>query len=332
MNFRKIVLYLIIFISTLVVLASLLSLFYNLPYWYSKLLDFPRVQYLIVSIICFVLLIFLCRNRNKSFYFLAAGLLSVMAIQTVRIYPYLFGEPTVASADQNFSEEDSVGILLANVLISNNENQKFLKVIEENDPDIIIAMEVNKKWLDDISTLKNRYPFSVEQPNEVAYGMAVYSKLPLENTEIKYLKHKNVPSIHAQVQLKSGKQFMLYAVHPVAPMPSDKYPDNVGEAEKELLRVGKLVSENQFPSIVAGDFNDVSWSNTSRLFEENGKLNNVRIGRGLYNTFDANSAILRWPLDHYYVTKEFQLAELKRLDKIGSDHFPIFARLVLKQN
>ncbi|MFV8226473.1 endonuclease/exonuclease/phosphatase family protein [Christiangramia aquimixticola] len=329
MSLRKIFYYFIILISSLVIIASLLSLFYNLPYWYSKLLDFPRLQYLILGIICLILFPLLTKKWKWPAISFFVGIIASIFIQSVKIFPYWFGEKSVPDAVQFVSEENTVSILLANVLITNKNSEKLLNVVQQENPDMIIAMEVNQWWLDALKPLANDYPYVLEQPNDVAYGMALYSRFPFKNAEVKYIKHENVPSFHGTVELESGKEFVLHAVHPVAPMPSDKYPDNVGEAEIELVRVGEMVSNEKLPSIVAGDFNDVSWSNTSRLFGENGKLNNVRLGRGLYNTFDANSMIMRWPLDHYYVTDEFSLVELKRLGEIGSDHFPIVAKFHL---
>ena len=227
------------------------------------------------------------------------------------------------------AEENSVSILLSNVLMNNRESAKLINAVKDSDPDIFLAMEVNQWWLEELETLKESHPHAMEQPNNEAYGMALYSRFPLKEKQLKYLKHEKVPSFHVKVELQTGKSFMLHAVHPVAPMPSDKYPDNVGEAEVELLAVGDMVANENNPAIVAGDFNDVSWSRTGRLFEESGDLRNVRIGRGLYNSFDANSRIMRWPLDHFFVTKEFQLADLKKLGKVGSDHFPVYAEFVL---
>lgn len=132
------------------------------------------------------------------------------------------------------------------------------------------------------------------------------------------------------MKLPSGNSFTFYGIHPVAPFPSAKYPDNVGKEEVALLKIGELVADNPMPSMVAGDFNDVAWSRTSRMFGKQGKLNNVRIGRGLYNTFDATSFIMRWPLDHFFVTKEFKLGKLERLEKYGSDHYPLYASFVLE--
>jgi endonuclease/exonuclease/phosphatase (EEP) superfamily protein YafD len=329
MSLKKGFYYFIIFISSLVVIASLLSLFYNLPYWYSKLLDFPRLQYLILGALCLIIFALLTKKWKWPAISLFAGLVAAILIQSVKVFPYWFGDKTVPDAVQTVSEENTVSILLANVLITNKESNKVLEEVRKSNPDIVVAMEVNQWWLDELKPLKKDYPYVMEQPNDVAYGMSLYSRLPIKNTKIEYIKHKNVPSFHGTVELRSGKEFVLHAVHPVAPMPSDKYPDNVGEAEIELVRVGEMVAEEKLPSIVAGDFNDVSWSNTSRLFGENGKLNNVRLGRGLYNTFDANSMIMKWPLDHYYVTNEFTLVDIQRLGKIGSDHHPILAKFHL---
>ena len=95
------------------------------------------------------------------------------------------------------------------------------------------------------------------------------------------------------------------------------------------MKVGTLVAQQGEPAVVAGDFNDVAWSNTGRLFQADGHLRDARVGRGLFNSFDATSRFLRWPLDHVYTTDDFRLIALKRLEEFGSDHFPIYAELVL---
>lgn len=328
---RKVAVYILILVSVAVIVLSLLSLIHDLRYWYYKVLDFPRLQYLIVASLCLVLLLLLNNRIKLASIFLYTGLVAAIAIQAVRIIPYWLGEKSVPDAiEEDLLQKESVSILLANVLVTNRTSEELLDIIEETDPDMILAMEVDEWWVEQLKILKEGYPHTIEYPLDNAYGMALYSRLPLREKEVMFLKHKDVPSFHAAVSLASGDSFEFHGVHPVAPVPSEKYPDNVGEEEVALLKVGEMVSKDSLPSIVAGDFNDVSWSNTSMLFEEEGGLKNVRLGRGLFNSFNAKSKILRWPLDHFFVTKEFALVRLERLPKFNSDHFPMLATFVLE--
>ena len=329
---QKTLFYIVIAISTLVILASLLSLLYNIPKWYLKILDFPRLQQFILGVVMLISFILLNRKWKLPSIALTIGLLAAIFIHFSFISAYLIGEKAVPSVEiSEVNPEKTVGILLGNVLITNKNSSKFLNIISNTNPDLVLAMEVNSWWVEELQTLKQDYPYAIEHPLDNAYGMALYSKFPLSETEIQFLNHSKVPSFNTVVTLPSGDSFKFHGVHPVAPFPSDKYPENIGEngndhqKEVALKKIGELVSKNQRPSIVAGDFNDVSWSNTSRLFGQNGNLKDVRIGRGLFNTFDAHSMIMRWPLDHFFVSEGIAVVEFKRLPKFDSDHFPLFA-------
>jgi endonuclease/exonuclease/phosphatase (EEP) superfamily protein YafD len=193
---------------------------------------------------------------------------------------------------------------------------------------MLLAMEVNDWWNERLAVLKRDYPHQIEYPADNGYGMSLYSRLPLIDPEIEFLKRDSIPSFHTEVEF-SGGNFVFHGVHPLAPVPSDRFPDGAGNEEVALIEVADKVDTYPLPSIVAGDFNDVSWSNTSRLFGEQTDLRNVRLGRGVYPTFNAHSIFMRWPLDHYFVSEEFRLAELRRLPKFGSDHFAMYAAFEL---
>ena len=327
---RKITFYLTLVAGTLLILATLLSLIHDLPYWYIKVLDFPRQQVLVGLLICLILFLPVKEKWGFPTVAFAVGLVSAMVIQSVIIMPYTtLADKTVKTAEPSTVQKDrTFSLMLANVWMENREAVQFLQLVQQSDPDLVLAMETDQWWADQLSPLRQKYAYVVSYPLDNTYGMVLYSKFPLKNTEIMFLKHKTVPSVHTSVVLPSGLEFILHAMHPVPPKPS-KYPDNVGTEEVALLKVGKMVSRTRMPSVVAGDFNDVAWSRTSRLFDTQSQLGDVRVGRGFYNSFGAHNILLRYPLDHVYVSEEFRVLELKRLPKFGSDHYPILVELTL---
>jgi hypothetical protein len=50
----------------------------------------------------------------------------------------------------------------------------------------------------------------------------------------------------------------------------------------------------------------------------------------MFNTFHAKIPFMRWPLDHVFHSNDFVLGDLQRLPAFGSDHFPVYVRLVLE--
>ncbi len=326
---RSILLKTIVGISIIVVVLSVLSLIHDLAYWYAKILDFPRTQYLILSLVFLLLFLILNRKWTTTSYVIAAGLIIAITIHSIKIAPYYLGEKVVPQvSEENLDSASSLKILIANVLLTNKNAARLREIIDEHQPDMVLAMEVDSWWIDQLEEID--YPFTMSYPLDNAYGMALYSRLPLSKSEIKFFRHQDVPSFHTVVELRSGKKIKFHGVHPVAPFPSEKYPDNVGMEEVALSKVGNLAEADTLPSIVAGDFNDVSWSKSTRFFEKSGNLKNVRLGRGLYNSFSAKSFFMRWPLDHFFVTEDFGAVKIERLPKFGSDHFPIIAELVLQ--
>jgi endonuclease/exonuclease/phosphatase (EEP) superfamily protein YafD len=127
------------------------------------------------------------------------------------------------------------------------------------------------------------------------------------------------------VRLRSDELITLHGLHPEPPAPNEAKTSEPRDAE--LVLVAREVAEASGPVIVAGDLNDVAWSHTSRLFRRIGRLLDPRVGRGMFNSFHAEYRLLRWPLDHVFVSDNFLLRDMQRLPAFGSDHFPILIRL-----
>lgn len=323
--------YLLLVLAGVLIAITVVSLFYNLStLWWIKSLNFPRLQLFIIALLL-LLLVILTSTKSKPVTRVVVAALAICAVIHISfIYPYTtVAGKQVVNATAHTTASQPFSLFIANVKMKNRKADVLLSMIQQQQPDIILLMETDHWWLQQVQPIRQQYPYKIEQPLNNTYGMLLYSKFPLHHSQIKFIEHNRVPSFHTQIMLPNNRPFNFHGVHPVPPVSSKKHPDNVGEDAGELHQVGQLVAQNNQPAVVAGDFNDVAWSNISRLFKKAGRLNDVRVGRGLYNTFSAHSWVMRWPLDHVFVTHQFKLVSLKRLPYFGSDHFPIYVQLVL---
>ena len=322
--------YLLLLCATALIASTMVSLLYDSSLWYFKVLDFPRLPELVALVVCSALFAFCTKKWGISAWLLLTGLLSATAIQGYMLFPYApLAMESVAEAAEGEVQGAIFSIMVANVLMPNRKAKELLEIVRKKDPTFLLVMEVNAWWVEQLGVLRDAYPYRIERPNDNTYGMALYSKLPLADRQVQHLNHEGVPSFLTKVTMANGSVFQLFTIHPVPPKPSE-YPDNIGEKEVALMKAGRLIADSRLlPMLLAGDLNDVGWSYNSRRFETLSGLRDLRCGRGLYNTFDAKSLFLRWPLDYIYVSPEFKVLELERLDDFGSDHFPYYAKLVL---
>jgi endonuclease/exonuclease/phosphatase (EEP) superfamily protein YafD len=290
--------------------------------WWIRVWDFPRLQ--IVAALAVVLIAFPSSHNFSHHHDLAlfAALTGCLIYQAFVILPYTpFSPPEVHSGRSDGGT--CVRLLISNVLMDNRRADDFLAAVRANDPDLVIAVETDGWWDQKLLSLGADYPFSVKQPLNNTYGMHLFSKLQLSAPVVRFLVEDDVPSIYAAVQLRSGDWIDLYCVHPRPPKPKR----DTEQRDAEILLVAKEVKARGRPAIVAGDFNDVAWSHTTRLFQRISGTLDPRVGRGMFSTFNAKYPLIRWPLDHIFHGETFTLGELRRLGFIGSDHFPIFAVL-----
>ncbi|AVJ18335.1 endonuclease/exonuclease/phosphatase family protein [Serratia rhizosphaerae] len=296
------------------------------PAWWVRVWDFPRLQILALALLTLLLNVTLLPWSSPWVWGLAVVNLACVIYQARWIYPYTpLSKPQVLDFT-GYEKKPRVRILVANVLTPNRHAEKLLALAASERPDVLVAVETDGWWEQQLAPLEQDYPYTLKCPQDNLYGMHVYSRLPLVDAEIQYLVDKEIPSMHMLVQLDNGPQVRLHCVHPMPPSPTEN--DESEDRDAELVLVGKSVVDAKTPVIVTGDLNDVAWSTTTRLFLKISGLLDPRRGRGMYSTFHAGYPFLRWPLDHVFHSDDFVLGSLRRLPSIGSDHFPIMAELV----
>ncbi len=308
-----------------IALATLLPLWQN-THWSVRSFDFPRLQFAITAAALLAAqLVFLDMDRFSDWILVLVTVGSLVA-QLWWILPYTLFWPKEVKDALGASPEQTLTILTANVLTPNRNARALLTLVDEHKPDILVTLESDQWWEEQLSALELTMPFSIKCPLDNLYGMHVFSRLPLHETEVCFLVEEQVPSMHALAELRSGERVRIHFVHPAPPSPTEN--DESAERDAELVIVGRRAADSDEPVIVTGDLNDVAWSPTTRLFRKVSGLLDPRVGRGFYSTFHAEYRLLRWPLDHLFHSHHFTLASITRLPYIGSDHFPLLTRVV----
>ncbi|MEX2469484.1 MAG: endonuclease/exonuclease/phosphatase family protein [Pseudohongiellaceae bacterium] len=317
----------LVILALVLVFATALPLL-RLDYWWIRVLDFPRAQITIAGILVLVLYLYFWDTKRVYESVVLGLLVLAVGFQAVKMFPYTVLMPKQVLAAESPSDDANLSLLVANVLIDNRESEAFLAIVREYDPDVILTVETDDWWEEALRTLEVDYPHTLKNPLDNSYGMLVHSRLEMVDPEIRFILKDSIPSMHTQVVLPSGDRVFMHFVHPDPPNPV--YATATTARDAELLIVGRETEKRDRPTIIAGDFNDVAWSYTTSLFQKASGLLDPRIGRGMYNTFNAKNWLLRWPLDHVFHSDHFKIVRIEKGPAWGSDHFPIFIELSLE--
>ena len=295
--------------------------------WWFRGADFPRLQILFVGITAFCLLLFWQGEWDLQREIIFILLIAALAFQLKMVLPYTFvWKKQVAQVrPEQLDRNRQISIIVSNVLTPNDQYHLLIEQIQKHQPDLVLTLETDQTWQNQLAVIEKDYPYRVPVPLDNLYGMHLYSKLKLLDTDVKFILSDEIPSIHTTAILPSGQAVQLYCLHPKPPSPTEAKDSTLRDAE--LLIVGDQIKDLDESCIVMGDLNDVAWSRTTRLFQRISGLLDPRVGRKYVNTFHADYKFLRWSLDHIFHSTDFALVHMARLPHIGSDHFPIYVVL-----
>ena len=317
----------VVFYSTLMLTVFTLASLLTWSVWWVRACDFPRLQIATLLSCNLVAACFILDFTESGNWGIVAVTVLCLIYQAHWIIPYTRLYPAEVDEVKDNEHLGKIALLNANVLMTNRNSQPLLSAIDTHKPDIVVVLESDQWWEDQLVSIEEDYPFSVKCPLDNLYGMHVYSRLRLEDPHLEFLVEKGVPSVHTRVELESGVKVRLHCLHPAPPSPTEN--EESTERDVELIVVARKIAEHDQPTIVTGDLNDVAWSRTTRLFKRVSGLLDPRIGRGMFNTFHADHWFMRWPLDHIFHSEHFRLSRIERLPHSGSDHFPLLTKLVL---
>ena len=219
-------------------------------------------------------------------------------------------------------------IMSANLLYTNLEPDAIAAEIRAADADVLVLQEYTPRWHAAISAaVGGRYPYHEGVQRTDAFGVAIYSRLPIEElrTDVSVGTYDS-PQIRAVLN-HEGRRFVLYDIHLMPPL------NDWGFLEQRLGLADLLeqLSSERDPLIVCGDFNFTADSHFADRVHALGLRDAhdlAATGRG------ATWPVLGWRLhvpglrlDHIYVGGAFTVTESRTGVGDGSDHRPVHATI-----
>lgn len=214
-------------------------------------------------------------------------------------------------------QDGDLKMISANVLTSNSDAQTLLDWIVQEDPDLLILLEVNQTWLKNLAPLHAQFPFREDLPRSDNFGISLWSKRPME-AQSEWIGEVDIPSIRAT--FAGDQAFTLFAIHPLPPMNRAM----VDSRNRQLAAIGQLAIESDLPVLVAGDLNTTPWSRALRDFKAQTNLHPARTA--WTTTWPVAIPYLGIQIDHVLISECVQVVSCERGPDIGSDHWPLLTR------
>jgi endonuclease/exonuclease/phosphatase (EEP) superfamily protein YafD len=304
--------------SAILIILSVLP-FSQSQHWVFRVAEFIKLQLLVFQIPVLALGFYLVSENPWMWWVqLAQATLIIYHVYILVRYTKFWRREKY---DKGKDASDSIKVISCNVLQFNTAYNRFIDLINKEQPQIFLTMESDGGWEKALRVLEADYPNFEKVTLDNTYGMHFYTKLKVNKSQVHYFVAEDIPSMEIELETADGHRFIFFAVHPPPPSPTEE--ENSKERDGDLLSVAKRVGQYKMPVVVTGDFNNVAWAKSSLLFKKTSKLIDARIGRGILSTFHANYWFFRVPLDLLFHSPSVFIDKLFIYPSVGSDHFPM---------
>jgi len=237
--------------------------------------------------------------------------------------------PKAASADTT----DTIRVLSANLLYLNEDHQPIIDEILKTAPDVVLLQEYTDRWHEAIhAAISEAYPYSMWVTRSDAFGLAIYSKSPMQPDPNQQLDcgDVTVPLLRTVIPVK-GRPIAFYSVHMVPPL----WPYLPRMRRQFQALRGRLADETE-AVVVGGDFNFTDASVLHRAICALGLTDaHQAAGFGRGATWPMTGLFRFVPgirIDHVYVGRALTPLRCHVGRGRGSDHRPIIVDVAIGAN
>lgn len=230
--------------------------------------------------------------------------------------------PVYFPAVQTTSSEHSLRLMVTNVWSSNRQHEKLLRLIREESPEVVLALEVNDAWMRALRELSDEYPYQQSFARADNFGIALFSKYPFEQSEILEIGDRKLPSVFGKIEFKGGTTVSIIGTHPLPPKGRAAEFRN-----QQLSEVANFAANQSEHVVLCGDLNVTPWSPHWDDLLKQSNMQDSRQGFGLQPSWPAGNPLLRIPIDHVLVSDQINVINRRIGPRIGSDHLPVIVDL-----
>ena len=138
--------------------------------WWIRIFDFPRLQITVVAALTLIIYLILADDYTFGDYAFVAALSASVLYQGYMMFPYTRFARQQVQRSRGPEPESSFSIVFANVLMDNRNAARLREIIREADPDLILAVETDDWWTEQLREFEKTHTFTVLQPQANTYG------------------------------------------------------------------------------------------------------------------------------------------------------------------
>ena len=316
--------------------ATLLLLSYLLPYVSPKTIPLFAILSLLVPILLFINLAFVI-------YWLIKFKKQCILSGFILLIGWFFTNPLYKLTESKSSLNDDVKVMSYNVRMFNHwkwiddENiaKKINNFISDKSPDILLFQE---HYTSEKISLDYPYKYIKTKNEKAHFGLAIYSKFPIINQGSLDLKDTSNNIIFVDF-IRKKDTIRVYNLH-LQSLQLNTNKENFGQENSEKLiaklkeRFKKqaeqtkvfLVHEKTWKGkkIVAGDFNNTSYSWVYSQISKDKKDTFIEAGKGFGKTFNYWFPMR---IDFILTDKNAIVNKFSSYSEKNSDHFPILSKI-----
>lgn len=256
----------------------------------------------------------------KRFKALGISCLSVLILLLV-LQPWNFLGASATPDNANEAAATSLKVLSWNVLTSNKAFAKIESIVEDQDPDIIVFLEVRPNFLENIPNVVRKYPHLDTRASWGGEGIAILTRNEQIEFEFLELKYPRQPALVATIPSSAPDSLPLKLVglHALSPLPVHR----ARIRDTQLRELQEWSSHQTGPICICGDFNITPWSKAFLDLTRSGFVDS-RIGSGNCASWPSPLGFMALPIDHAISKGACSIENRVVLtESPGSDHKPI---------